>query len=90
MTDTELTSLPTRWRSRADLFGEEDDVARRTAQMCAGELEGAISEDIEETLDEMVRYWRDSDEAYAEYYVDAVQSVRKNILGATLPQESET
>lgn len=36
-----------------------------------------------EVLDEMIEYWRNSDAEYAEYYVDALQSARKNIVGDT-------
>lgn len=34
-----------------------------------------------EMLDKLIEYWRDSSKNYAEYYVDAYQSIRKNIAG---------
>jgi len=40
-------------------------------------------------LDESIEHWRSSDEPYAEYYVDAFQSVRTSLLGETLPLEND-
>lgn len=42
--ERQLRQLVVRWRSRADLFSEDDDVARRCAEMCADELEGVLDE----------------------------------------------
>ena len=39
----------------------------------------------EQILDEMIEYWRNSDEEYAEYYVDALRSARRNIVGKVKP-----
>lgn len=41
----DLRKLASRWRSRSEIFGEEDAVARRTAQLCADELEELIGDD---------------------------------------------
>lgn len=45
-----------------------------------------MADDAQEVLDEMIEFWRESDEDYAEYYVDALQSARKNIVGDTLEE----
>ena len=42
--DDELRSLVHRWRSRSEIFSEEDAVARRTANLCADELEDILDE----------------------------------------------
>jgi hypothetical protein len=40
----DLSRLVTRWRSRADIFDEDDDTARRVATMCADEAEALLDE----------------------------------------------
>lgn len=40
----ELSRLVTRWRSRADLFGEGDKQASRIANACADELEEVLED----------------------------------------------
>jgi len=40
----ELSRLVSRWRSRAEIFGEDDVVAERTAKLCADELEEVIED----------------------------------------------
>jgi len=44
----ELRRLVTRWRSRSDLFSEDDDVAKRCAEMCADELEEFVEDHADE------------------------------------------
>jgi len=41
----ELRRLISRWRSRAEVFGEDDRVAERTAILCADELEELIDDE---------------------------------------------
>lgn len=44
----ELGRLVKRWESRAGIFSEDDSVAKRTAKMCAEELEEVLEEHKDE------------------------------------------
>ena len=44
---------------------------------------------IRELLDMLIEYWRQSDEVYAEYYVDAYQSMRRNLFGEVKPESTD-
>lgn len=51
------------------------------------EEENLDEEHIRTYLDECIEHWRASDADFAEYYVDAFQSVRASMLGELLPEE---
>jgi len=43
--ERQLRQLVKRWRSRADMFGDDNDVARRCANMCADELVDVLEDE---------------------------------------------
>lgn len=42
-------------------------------------------EDVKKYLDDSIKTWREKDEEYSIYYIDAFQSVRFSLFGEGLP-----